>query len=196
MGAENAGPVGYTPRFKEQLLRRMLEPGAISATALARETGVSQVTLSRWLKQARTLKVVKKRPDADEGPSSTPKTWSAAEKLRLIVASEGLAGEELSALLRSAGVYDSELREWREAASEAISRTTEGAPGPLSAAHRREVAALQREMKELKRELRRKEKALAEAAALLVLKKKLQVLGWDEPVQGEEDGGSDPESEK
>ena len=188
--------MGYTARFKERLLERMLQPGAISATALARETGISQPTLSRWLKEAHRLEVVKKRPDPKPGPLPTASTWTAAEKLRLIVESEGLVGEELSALLRRAGVYESELREWREAAAEAISRTTEGAPGPLSAAHRQEVAVLQREMKELRRELRRKEKALAEAAALLVLEKKLQALGWDEQVQGEEDDGSDPESEK
>jgi hypothetical protein len=54
-------------------------------------------------------------------------------------------------------------------------------------------------VKELERELRRKEKALAEAAALLMLEKKLQALGWDERHQRrgkDEDAESSEENEK
>jgi hypothetical protein len=51
-------------------------------------------------------------------------------------------------------------------------------------------------VKELKRELRRKEKALAEAAALLILEKKLQALGWDDRFQGDEDEEPDGRNEK
>lgn len=188
--------MGYAPRFKEEIVRRLLQPGGMQQSDLARKTGVSQATLSRWVSEAHRLGLVKKRRERVDPPQRTPKRWTAAEKLRLIVATEGLADEEVSAVLRREGLYEAELREWREAASAAISPTIEGAPGPLSAAHRREIAALQREMTALKRELRRKEKALAEAAALLVLEKKLQALGWDDPSQGEEDDELDPTSEK
>lgn len=195
-GARTQDVVPYTERFKEEMLKRMLGPEGISATELARQAGVSQPALSRWLRDARRVELVKKRREKKKDEPVTPKRWTASEKLRLIVAAEGLQGEELSALLRSEGVYESELKEWREAASAAISPTTEGAPGPLSAAHRKELAAVQREVKELKRELRRKEKALAEAAALLILEKKLQALGWDERFQGDEDDEPDGTNEK
>ena len=188
----------YTERFKEAMLSRMLGPEGISASELARQSGVSQPALSRMAAATRVgVEFVKKhREKKQKSEPMTPKRRTASEKLRLIVAAEGLQGEELSALLRGEGVYESELKEWREAASAAISPTTEGAPGPLSAGHRKELAAVQRELKELKRELRRKEKALAEAAALLMLEKKLQALGWDERFQGEEDDESDGSSEK
>ena len=54
-------------------------------------------------------------------------------------------------------------------------------------------------MKELERELRRKDKALAEAAAMLLLEKQLQALGWHDRRQRQgkdEDAGRDGESEK
>lgn len=168
-------------------MSRMLSPEAISVTELARQVGIPQPTLSRWRQDALRVELVKKRRETTTDKPPPPQRRTAAEKLRLIVATEGLEGEELSALLRSEGVYESELREWREAASAAISRTTEGAPGPLSAAHRKELGAVQRRVKDLERELRRKEKALAEAAALLILEKKLQALGWDEQFQGDAD---------
>jgi hypothetical protein len=53
------------------------------------------------------------------------------------------------------------------------------------------VAEVQKRVKELERELRRKEKALAEAAALLVLEKKLQALGWDEGYSVEDEESSE-----
>ena len=39
----------YTTAFKARLLQRLVGPRASSANRLAREVGVSQVTLSRWL---------------------------------------------------------------------------------------------------------------------------------------------------
>ncbi len=71
-----------------------------------------------------------------------------------------------------------------------------GALAPESSARpsgvqRRKVAEVQKRVKELERELRRKEKALAEAAALLVLEKKLQALGWDEGYSVEDEESSE-----
>jgi transposase len=187
--------VPYTFRFKEEMLRQLLGPDAVSATELSRRTGVSQPTLSRWLLEARKVAAVssENKPKGEAPPP--PKRRTAAEMLRLIVEAEGLEGEALAALLRREGVYDAELKAWREAAYAAISPTTEGATSPQSAAQRKEVAAIKGRVKQLERELRRKDRALAEAAALLVLEKKLQALGWDsEQSQGDEDDESDEKS--
>lgn len=45
----------YSKKFKEQMLRRMLGPNPITATDLAEETGISQSTLSAWLREAPCL---------------------------------------------------------------------------------------------------------------------------------------------
>ena len=81
--------------------------------------------------------------------------------------------EEMSrgAWCREHGVYPQELEQWRTAATQALAD-----PGDGARISHREQKADRRRIKELERDLRRKEKALAEAAALLVLSKKLEVI--------------------
>lgn len=76
-----------------------------------------------------------------------------------------------SAWCRENGVYLQELEQWRTAATEALAD-----PGDAARSSHREKKADRRRIREIKRDLRRKEKALAEAAALLVLSKKLEVI--------------------
>ena len=73
--------------------------------------------------------------------------------------------------LQREGVLQAEYDQWRLALSE------EG----------RASLATTKRMRALERELARKEKALAEAAALLVLKKKVQALEEDEDVDTDEE---------
>ncbi|AOZ04298.1 transposase (plasmid) [Cupriavidus sp. USMAHM13] len=73
-----------------------------------------------------------------------------------------------NAWCRENGVYPQELEQWRQAATQALAK-----PEDARASHS-ETKADRRRIKELERELLRKERALAEAAALLVLSKKLE----------------------
>jgi hypothetical protein len=126
-------------------------------------------------------------------PAVSPKSpgaWTVKEKLRLVVASEAVSGEEYGALLRSEGVHEEQLRGWRDAAAGAL-ESAEATPGGLrTEGERRRMAAMTKRVKELEKELWRKEKALAETAALLVLKKKMTAF-WEA-----EDDGTCEESEK
>ena len=63
-----------------------------------------------------------------------------------------------------------ELEQWRAAATQALAAPEEVRASPSA------TKADRRRIKELERELRRKDKALAEAAALLVLRKKLSAI--------------------
>ena len=76
-----------------------------------------------------------------------------------------------NAWCREKGVYPQELEQWQDAATQAL-----GEPEAASRRISREHKADRRRIKELERELCRKEKALAEAAALLVLSKKLEAI--------------------
>lgn len=147
----------YSTAFKARVLQRLVGPRAISANRLAAEVGVPQVTLSRWLVAARSVPRM-----------TTPQQqWTGAQKLRVVLAAQGLSETELGALLRREGLHAAQLDEWRAAAEAALE----------PASRRREKAAVHPDTKRLadvERELRRKEKALAEAAALLVLKKKVE----------------------
>lgn len=110
----------------------------------------------------------------------SPRDWSAAEKLRVVAAAEGLTDEQLGEFLRREGVHEKQLDEWREAATTALeaSRPRRAQPSPEA-----------KRIKQLEAELNRKEKALAEAAALLVLKKKAQAIWGDEDDSTDEKNG-------
>jgi transposase-like protein len=171
------------------MVERLSGPNSMSATALSAEVGVSQATLSRWLKGAATVGQSMSRPrdkkrrrsSSAESPSR-PQDWTAEEKLALVLEAAAVPAAELGAFLRRKGVHEAQLAEWRETATAALR-------GPTK--RDRKVASIEaRRVRDLERELARKEKALAEAAALLVLKKKAQAI-W-----GDEDDDTDPRNDE
>lgn len=171
--------------FRSRMVQRMVGPEAVSANALAHEVGVSQNALSRWLREARSLQGMSETPKGSKGSKRSKKKWTGAEKLRIVLEASALTGSELGALLRREGVHEAELAEWRAAAEAAL-----GEPPRSRAKTSGKPSTEVKRIKELERELNRKEKALAEAAALLVLKKKVQEI-W-----GDEDDTMDSRSER
>ena len=137
----------------------------MSANQLAREVGISQGTLSRWLLQSKgRMDRVKLGPLPE---SRRPEDWSAEERLRVVMEAARLRDEELGAFLRREGIHEATLAEWKAAVLEAL--------GP-----QKKVSSDSRRVRELEKQLRRKDKALAETAALLVLQKKVQAIWGDE----------------
>jgi transposase-like protein len=120
----------------------------------------------------------KSRRSKPKAHPQRPQDWSPAEKLRVVVESTGLTDEDLGAFLRKEGLHQAQLEEWSATARSSLS-TRKGT---------KKVSAESKRIRELERELRRKEKALAETAALLVLKKKAQAI-W-----GDEDDDTEPRS--
>jgi hypothetical protein len=98
-------------------------------------------------------------------PAKRPRRdWSIEEKIRVLAAASTLTGSELGDFLQREGVLQADYEQWRVALGE----------------ERRASLATMKRIRTLERELARKEKALAEAAALLVLKKNLRALAEDE----------------
>lgn len=156
----------YTSAFRAQVVRKMIGPPTRTATSVAREVGVSLAQVCRW----RTMSVSMAAMAAEDSEAkASGKKRTSEEKLRLVVRAEGLVGEALGAFLRAEGVHELELRSWRAAAAEALG--AEAAPGMSRAEERRAATDARKRIKELEWELRRKEKALAEAAAMLLLEK-------------------------
>jgi transposase-like protein len=98
--------------------------------------------------------------------------WSAEEQLLALQESHSLSGEALNAWCREHGLFAHHLSGWKTAFC------AEGKASPSA----RELRVLKDENEQLKRELVRKEKALAEAAALLILQKKFRAL-WEDEVK-------------
>jgi transposase len=162
----------------------MIGPPAISATQLAREVGVHQPTLSRWLREAKLSSVTtkKKDPAPPNPPKAARKEWTPEEKLRVVGEAAHVGEEGLGALLRREGLHEVDLNRFRD-------ELLEGARG--ATVKSRKDKSESKRVKELERELRRKEKALAETAALLVLRKKAEAF-----FLGEEEGDTDEKKER
>jgi transposase len=148
----------FSLAYKQKMVEKLTGKEALSARQLARDTGISQETLSRWRRDALSLPLV-------PTDKRKPRKWTIDEKARILVEASKHTGDQLTVFLEREGVLLAELEHWRLALEE------EG---------RASIATTKR-IHKLERELARKEKALAEAAALLVLKKKLTAFyGEDE----------------
>jgi transposase-like protein len=136
----------YSMALKQQLVARLTGVNALSAAQLARETGITQQNLSRWLSESRSS------PFGTTGDIVS--SWSVEQKARIIEQAAELVGDQLTAYLQREGVRHDYFRRWRLALEEA---------GEESVGMAKRIAKLERE-------LLRKDKALAEAAALLLLR--------------------------
>ncbi len=91
---------------KVRVVQRLMGPRAVSANRLAATVGMSQEPLSRWLRHARSV-------EGMTAPKKRTPRWTGADKLRVVLAAEGLADEALGALLRQEGLHAAQLAEWR-----------------------------------------------------------------------------------
>ena len=161
----------YSEKFKQRMVQRLVGPRKVTACALAKEVGVPQPTLSLWLREAGSVRVVKD-DDETKPPRKRPDDWTPQEKLAAVMEAAGVAEADLGLWLRRKGLKEEHLRQWREALSERAGAVFAPREPRVSAEERKRV-------KQLERELKRKEKALAETAALLVLQGKMEAL-WAE----------------
>jgi len=148
---------------KEAILAKMSHPGCKPISAIAQEEGISVATLYAWRSHARSQGT--RFPERSSSPSDS---WSSQEKFNIVLHTASLDQSQLSEYCRSNGLYPEQIARWRSACSCAND------PAPSSNPSRSAFRKLQKE-------LHRKEKALAEAAALLVLSKKAEAI-WGEGV--------------
>jgi transposase-like protein len=165
-------PTPHTPEFKEQALRKLRERGARTQQSIADELNISLATVKGWLQSSRTS--VRGVPHgAPPLPSDVPaQHWTPVERLQALLESYTLTRPALHAWCRERGLFEHQLRAWREG----FCLGTE----PDARQGRVAMRDLQTKHEQLQRDMPRKDKALAEAAALLVLQKKFQALWADE----------------
>lgn len=145
------------------MVQKMTLPGGPSANALSLETGVPQVTLSRWLRLYGIKSTMENK--------KTPKSWSIKDKFEAIMKTFSMSEHELGEYLRKHGLHSKNIEEWRKefesGAQELFS---------LRKKEAKEIKSLNKKVKNLEKDLKRKDKALAEASALIILKKKANLL--------------------
>lgn len=158
----------YSQERKAAVIKRMMPPDNTPIPVLVEETGISDVTLYHWRKQARAKGLVV------PGDGRNPENWSSEDKFAVVVETAAMNEAELAEYCRKKGLFAEQVAAWKENCLQGNTSADQ-----LSRAARKEVQRALNENKQLRRELRRKEKALAETAALLALRKKMHAI-WGE----------------
>lgn len=163
----------YSNERKAAILNKLLPPSNMTVAEVARKEGISEQTLYNWRTKAKEsgLPVPGKTPTTEQ--------WSADAKLAVVIETASLSESELSQYCREKGLYVEQIKDWKGQCLVGFQSSHEQAQ-----AAKKQAKSDRAEIKYLKKDLRIKEKALAETAALLVLRKKLNTL-W-----GEEDEDS------
>lgn len=152
----------YSPELKEQMVRKMMPPSNQSVANISRETGISAPSLYAWKKQFRDRGFVVPLK------STQPDRWDNKTKLAALIHTALMNEAERSTYCREHGLYVEQLDAWKMAFE-----SSEATDGPTE---RAELARERKKNRELAKELHRKERALAEAAALLTLSKKARAI--------------------
>jgi transposase-like protein len=155
----------YSIDFKEQALRKVYQREDRTIQSIANELNMPITTLKDWLKTTKRAQQM-----MNNNTAKRPEDWSMEARLLALQKSYNLSETELSAWCREQGIFAHHLAQWR---SDFCALAV-----PSSRTHAPEIRELKLANQQLERQLRRKDKALAEAAALLVLQKKFQGL-WE-----------------
>ena len=130
---------------------------------VARVLGVSSWSLYQWSKRYGNAEGMKNH--------RRPADRSVQEKLKAVIEYEGLAGDKQGEYLRREGLHSDQIAGWKKSMEAGLE-----SGGGVDRATRTERAQDKRKIKELEKELQRKDRALAETTALLVLKKKADLI--------------------
>jgi transposase-like protein len=156
--------ISYSPAFKEQALVKAHARGNRSIESIADELQMNKFTLKNWLDEARhKMKLPLMQED------KRPQDWTAQERLLAVIQAHDLSPTQLQVFCREKGLFAHHLTSWRAHFCSADKAALEQV----------QIRQLKEQNRLLNQSLARKEKALAEAAALLILQKKFQAL-WEE----------------
>lgn len=158
----------YTEEKKAVALKRMMAPESSSVAKLSVELGISESCLYHWRIKAQQQGFL--MTDSKQNPEQ----WSSANKFIVVAETFRMSETELSAYCRQKGLFVEQVKAWRQVCEGANNGAVK-----TSLEMRKVTQADKKHIRDLERELLRKEKALAEAAALLILRKKLAAFYSD-----------------
>ena len=155
----------YSKERKEAVLNKLLPPYNRTYIEVSEEECIPVSTIYTWLR---------KRQQVGKMSSKVMRTsmqWSVEARFSAIVETAKMSELELGEYCREKGLYPGQLKEWKD-------QFLSGLRGnPVSSQQEKNQGkGDKKRINQLERELHRKEKALAEAAALLILGKKLQAF--------------------
>jgi len=155
----------YSENFKRSVVEKVLNRGSRSIADIEKETGVGNTSFYKWAEKYRNA--------IESGMKNTdrrPQNRSPEEKLKAVIEFEKLSPDKQGEFLRREGLHSDHIESWKKIMQAGLDSIGD------SKASRSEIAQLKAENKELAQDLNKKNKALAEVTALLVLKKKADLL--------------------
>jgi transposase len=161
-------PTRYSEEFKASIIAKLLPPNNARVLDVAKETGIPKDTLYTWRTNYRHA------PHGSTAPGQNQQSGNlrSEEKFAVVLETASLNELELGEYCRRNGLYPEQIAGWKKA-------FIQGSSPEANKAERTQLQQQAKTIKQLQSELHRKEKALAEAAALLVLGKKAQALLGD-----------------
>lgn len=159
------GTSRFSKEFKDAVVTKIVNRGGQSIAEVCRQEGISLSAGRCWSSERDIVPGMKNKNSSVQ--------WTAEEKLNAIVQSKNLNEEELGAFLRKEGLHSHQINGWRTDVLAALVSSRK--PGKDDRDQR---------IKGLERDLNRKDKALAEASALLILQKKVNLI-WGNKSEGE-----------
>lgn len=165
----------YSTETKEAIVKQVFSKESLGIAEIARRNHIPSSTLGGWVKAAQLKAVGSSSREQGQAvkPVSSVTPLGAAERLKHLLATHALSEVELGAYCRQHGLYSFQLTDWKKEFT-MIDTPSQKAPEDT------ELKALRLEVKRLRKDLERKDRALAEASALLILKKKAQAI-WGDP---------------
>jgi transposase-like protein len=159
----------YPKELKESIIKRMMPPNNEAISQISEEVGITEATLYKWRKEARAA------GNATPGDGQGSEHWNSEDKFLIVMETYGMNQADLAEYCRKKGLYKEQIEAWRDSCLNANGRESN------------QTKQLNQELKEekkrakiLEKDLLKKEKALAEAAALLLLRKKAQAIWGDQ----------------
>ena len=138
---------------------------------LARENGIAEQPLYTWRRNLKAQGV----PVPGNGKNA--EEWSSKDKFGVVLETAGLNEAELAEYCRRKGLFIEQIAAWRAACQDANAHSAD-----RNREQREQSKGDRKRIKQLEKELLRKDKALAEAAALIILRKKAQAI-WGDPEE-------------
>ena len=152
---------------KQAIIQKALNRKDQSLTEIAAENNVGYSTLQRWIKNA-----VEKAPESAIKTGKSGSFLTQEQKIQVLLETANLDELSIGAYCRERGLYRHHIDEWKKSVMTENHSQKQQQQTQL-------LKKLQAENKELKKDLRRKDKALAETSALLILKKKADLIWGD-----------------
>ena len=153
----------FSKEFKTRAVQKFFSRESRTVKEICQKIGVANSSIYTWVEQYGIISSMKKT-------DKRPQDWTASEKLKAVIDFEKLSEDQQGEFLRREGLHSENIETWKRIMQAGLD------PHEGKKAFQSELSQLRAQNKALQRDLNKKDKALAEVTALLILKKKADLI--------------------